>query len=144
MASVKLASTVVFLATILMFPMTKIEACENFWCTIFNGYHCSSGCGCIAAAGLAGFCRPQLTITKAVEEHPNLCQSHHDCIKKGTGSLCAYYPNSELQHGWCFTSNVEAEQYFEVLSNLAINKFLKNIFYSNGKGFLKMPVEIAT
>lgn len=98
----------------------------------------------VTAGGLAGFCRPQLTITKAVEEHPNLCQSNNDCIKKGTGSLCAYYPNSELQHGWCFISNVEAEHYFEVLSNPAINNFLKNISYSNGKGFLKMPVEIAT
>ncbi|AET02871.1 putative albumin I chain a [Medicago truncatula] len=98
----------------------------------------------VTAGGLAGFCRPQLTITKAVEEHYNLSQSNNDCIKKGTGSLCAYYPNSELQHGWCFTSNVEAEHYFEVLSNPAINNFLKNISYSNGKGFLKMPVEIAT
>lgn len=98
----------------------------------------------VTARGLAGFCRPQLTITKAVEEHPNLCQSNNDCIKKGTGSLCAYYPNSELQHGWCFTSNVEPEQYFEVLTNPTMNNFLKNISYYNGKGFLKMPVEIAT
>jgi hypothetical protein len=39
-----------------------------------------------------------------VEEHPNLCESHDDCMKKGSGSFCACFPNLDIQYGWCLAS----------------------------------------
>jgi len=126
--------------------MKKVEAgCERTACTVFEVYYCGPSCSCIIFGILGGVCFPTSTAMKVVEDHPNLCQSHDDCIKKGSGSFCGYYPNSEIQHGRCFTSNVEAERYFEILTNdPAKYNFQQTISYSNGKEFLKNPVEIAT
>ncbi|PNX59123.1 albumin [Trifolium pratense] len=122
MAYVKHALVVVFLAT----------------------FGCGSGCSCLAWGIFGGNCIDGI-FKEAVKEVNNVCESDEDCIKKGSGSICAYYPNSELQHGWCFTSNVEAERYFEVLSNPAVRKFFKQITHSNEKEFMKMALDnIAT
>nr|AFK39147.1 unknown [Medicago truncatula] len=143
MAYLKFALAAVFLATIFICPMKKVEACAATRCTVVETTVCGSGCGCLAWGIFGGNCVPRSSLTKMVEEHPNLCQSHIDCIKKGNGSFCARYPNFDIEHGWCFTSNVEAERYFEIFINPATNNFLKTVSHSiNGNGFLKMPVEI--
>ncbi|MCI02243.1 albumin [Trifolium medium] len=128
-----------------MFPMKKVEGCAKTWCDIGSKYKdCGKGCSCLAWGIFGGTCLDGL-FKKAVREVYNVCESDDDCIKKGSGSICAYYPNSELQHGWCFNSNVEAERYFEVLSNPAVQKFFKKITHSNEKEFLKMALDnIAT
>lgn len=69
---------------------------------------------------------------KLIEEHPNLCQSHADCTKKGSGSFCARYPNPDIEYGWCFVSNSKADDFFEIVHK------------SNEKGLLKMPMTSAT
>ncbi|KAK7358102.1 hypothetical protein VNO77_00023 [Canavalia gladiata] len=51
---------------------------------------------------------------------PKLCQSHDDCMKKGSGNFCAHYPNHYIDYGCCFDSDSETP-----------------------KGFLKMPKPIA-
>ncbi|RHN45507.1 putative albumin I chain a [Medicago truncatula] len=132
--------------------MKKVEACSGGLCSVFdkNFPRCEENpdCQCIPWGILYGNCiylPTKESIVKVVEEHPNLCQSHVECTKKGSGSFCARYPDSKNHIGWCFTSNAEAERYFEVGSNPAINNFFKNmISNSNEKGFLKMPVEIST
>ncbi|KAK2418337.1 hypothetical protein QL285_040548 [Trifolium repens] len=132
-----------------MFPMKKVEGCAHTWCyawEAWGGCHEGSptGCGCLAYSILVGNCIGSELFKKAVSDHYNLCESDDDCIKKGSGSICAYYPNSTvLQHGWCFTSNVEAESYFEVLSNPALKKFSK-FTKSNENEFLKMALDSAT
>lgn len=105
-----------------MFPMKKAEAlpeCDKKECNRWKE-HCSKECLCIELFMGIGYCYPIPTAMKKLKEHPNLCQSHMDCINKGSGSFCSYYPNSEIQHGLCFTSKVEAERRyfeFEVLAN---------------------------
>ncbi|CAJ2632452.1 unnamed protein product [Trifolium pratense] len=145
MAYVKHALVVIFLAAFVnsfavMFPMKKVEGCDKTWCTSINA-HCGDGCGCLAWGIFGGNCIYRGYIKNAVREHYNLCESDDNCVKKGSGSICAYYPNSELEHGWCFTSNVEAERYFEVLSNPAVNNFFKKTTYSDEKEFVKMALE---
>ncbi|GAU16004.1 hypothetical protein TSUD_338750 [Trifolium subterraneum] len=125
--------------------MKKVEGCDKTWCGVRNTYSsCGEGCTCLAWGILGGNCAPEVLIKNAVREHYNLCESNDDCIKKGSGSICAYYPNSQLQHGWCFTSKIEAEHYFEVLSNPAVNNFFNKITYSNQKEFLKVAPNIVT
>ncbi|KAL8504246.1 hypothetical protein ACS0TY_022829 [Phlomoides rotata] len=133
MAYVKLVPLAVFLlATSLMFPMKKVEAVDcSGACSPFEMPPCrSTSCRCIPIFLVGGFCRypPSGPTMKMVEEHPNLCQSHDDCMKKGSGSFCARYPNPDIEYGWCFVSNSEAEGFFKIASN-----------YSEAKGFLKMP-----
>ncbi|ESW05724.1 hypothetical protein PHAVU_011G204300 [Phaseolus vulgaris] len=41
---------------------------------------------------------------KMIDEHPNLCQSDEECIKKGSGNFCAPYPNHYMDYGLCFNS----------------------------------------
>ncbi|KAK2364271.1 hypothetical protein QL285_089175 [Trifolium repens] len=132
-----------------MFSMKKVEGCAKTWCYAWDAwrgcnYDSSGYCSCLAYSIIVGNCIGPSDFKKAVSEHYNLCESDDDCIRKGSGSICAYYPNSTvLQHGWCFTSNVEAQSYFEILSNpelKKLSKFTKN----NEKEFLKMPLDIAT
>jgi hypothetical protein len=132
-----------------MFSMKKVEGCAQTWCYLWDGwkgcnFEGSHSCSCLAYTIVAGNCLGHSLFKKAVSEHYNLCESDDDCIKKGSGSICAYYPNSTvLQHGWCFTSNVEAESYFEVLSNPALKKFSK-FTKSNENEFLKMALDSTT
>jgi hypothetical protein len=132
-----------------MFPMKKVEGCGQTWCDVgdlWSGCNSDgSSCGCLAWGIFGGNCYGGNHLKNAVREHYNLCESDDDCIQKGSGSICAYYPNSTvLQHGWCFTSNVEAEHYFKVLSNPAVKNFFSKITYSNEKEFLKIALDIAT
>jgi len=58
-----------------------------------------------------------------VEEHPNLCQTHADCAKKGSGRFCARYRNPDIEFGWCFASNYEAQEiFFKIFSNYDFTK----------------------
>jgi viroplasmin and RNaseH domain-containing protein len=81
---------------------------------------------------------------KMIEEHPNLCKTHAECIKKGSGNFCARYPNADIEYGWCFPSVDEAERYFKIGSNPVVNNFFKIASNSNEKDYLKMALEIAT
>jgi hypothetical protein len=85
-----------------------------------------------------------VTITKMVEEHPNLCQSHVECLEKKSGSFCARYPNTNIPYGWCFDTNTEAEHIFKIGSKSALKGFFKTLSNSKANNFLKMPVEIVT
>ncbi|KAK7358094.1 hypothetical protein VNO77_00015 [Canavalia gladiata] len=122
MAYVKACSFGLFLlATYLMFPMKKIEATDcSGACSPFEMPPCgSSDCRCIPVGLFVGFCTyPSglASVANMIEKHPNLCQSHDECIKKGSGNFCARYPNHYIDYGWCFDSDSEAL-----------------------KGFLKMP-----
>ncbi|TKY68518.1 Albumin-1 protein [Spatholobus suberectus] len=127
MAYVRLAPLAVFLlATSLMFPMKKVEAVDcSGVCSPFEMPPCgSTDCRCIPWGLFIGQCIYPIggvaSVAKMIDEHPNLCQSHDECMKKGSGNFCARYPNHYIDYGWCFNSDSEAL-----------------------KGFLKMPMAIA-
>ncbi|KAK7405732.1 hypothetical protein VNO78_07341 [Psophocarpus tetragonolobus] len=127
MAYVRLAPlALVLLATSLMFAMKKIEAVDcSGVCSPFEMPPCgSTDCRCIPWGLFIGQCIYPTggvsSVAKMTDEHPNLCQSNDECIKKGSGNFCARYPNHYMDYGWCFNSHSEE---------------LKN--------FLKMPVAIA-
>jgi len=100
-----------------MFPMKKIEAvvCSGA-CSPFEMPPCGSGdCRCIPIGLFVGFCTNPSgfsSVAKMIEEHPNLCQSDDECVKKGSGNFCARYPNNYIDYGWCFHSDSEALQGF--------------------------------
>jgi len=111
-----------------MFPMKNVEAsCEDNFCASPFG-QCGAGCFCIPEAG----CIPGLhkDAVKKIGEHPNLCESHVECKKKGSGSFCARFPNLDVDYGWCFASKSEAEDIFS--KSTTESKFTKD--------FLKMSV----
>nr|XP_007133732.1 hypothetical protein PHAVU_011G204500g [Phaseolus vulgaris]ESW05726.1 hypothetical protein PHAVU_011G204500g [Phaseolus vulgaris] len=56
---------------------------------------------CIHPTGLSA-------AAKMIDEHPNLCQFHEECMKKGSGNFCARYPNHYMDYGWCFNSDSDA------------------------------------
>ncbi|KEH34653.1 putative albumin I chain a [Medicago truncatula] len=115
MAYVKIAPFAVFLlAAFLMFSMKKIEGakCGEACDTQFNFCNAGDGCRCFitdAYLTLPGFCAQLTSIEKKVEELPNLCWSHAECIRKGSGNYCAHLPNSDIKYGFCFASISEAE-----------------------------------
>nr|C0HKG0.1 RecName: Full=Cliotide T9; Flags: Precursor [Clitoria ternatea] len=43
----------------------------------------------------------------SIDDHHLLCQSHDDCIKKGTGNFCAPFLDHACQYGWCFRAESE-------------------------------------
>ncbi|XP_039687328.1 albumin-1 isoform X1 [Medicago truncatula] len=121
MAYVKLAPFAVFLlAAFLMFPMKKIEgeSCESRGCIFYINDSCPSGCVCdpIDPVTWAGVCVSYSSIKKKVEEHPNYCETHTECTKKGSGNFCARFANSDIKYGWCFASISEAENAFKIAS----------------------------
>lgn len=114
-----------------LFPMKKVGAtdCSGI-CSPFEMPPCrSSDCRCIPIVLVGGYCINPISpaATKMVEEHPNLCHSHTDCTKKGSGSFCARYPNPDIEYGWCFDSNSEAQDvFFKIYSNFEfIKDFVK-------------------
>ncbi|XP_020208147.1 albumin-1 [Cajanus cajan] len=128
MAYVRLAPLALFfLATSVIFSMKKTEAvvCSGV-CSPFEVPPCgSTDCRCIPVGLFVGYCTyPSglASVTKMIVEHPNLCQSHLECKKKGSGNFCARYPNNYMDYGWCFDSDSEAQAL---------------------KGFLAMPRVIA-
>ncbi|TKY68514.1 Albumin-1 protein [Spatholobus suberectus] len=119
MAYVKLASLAVFLlATSLMFPMKKVEAVDcSGVCSPFQMPPCgSTDCRCIPWGLFAGQCINPIggvaSFAKMIDEHPNLCQSNDECMKKGSGNFCARYPNPHIEYGWCINSYTEALKSF--------------------------------
>ncbi|AES70993.1 putative albumin I chain a [Medicago truncatula] len=131
MASVKLAPFAVFLlAAFLMFPMKKVEGvdCTGAYCDDLTG--CGDYCFCdvIYFLGNQGVCVPYSAMKKKVEENPNLCQTHTECKKKGSGNFCARHINSDVKYGFCFASFSEAQDAYK----MAITSNIK-------KDFLKIP-----
>ncbi|CAK8562617.1 unnamed protein product [Lathyrus sativus] len=127
MAYVRLSLlAVLLLATFSMFSMKNVGATGCLGaCSPFEVLPCrSTDCRCIPVSLFLGYCAPTSpSVMKMIEEHPNLCQSHADCIKKKSGSFCARYPNPDIEHGWCFASNIEAQDiFFNVSSNSEISK----------------------
>ncbi|TKY68513.1 Albumin-1 protein [Spatholobus suberectus] len=125
MAYARLATLAVFLlATFLMFPMKQTAADCSGACSPFEMPPCGSAdCRCIPWGLFVGQCiNPTglVSVAKMIDEHANLCQSHDECMKKGSGNFCARYPNPHIEYGWCINSGSEALQ-----------------------GFLKMPTAIA-
>jgi hypothetical protein len=114
--------------------MKKIEACSGI-CSPFELPHpCGSpDCRCIPWV-IGGQCIGPIGskhVTKIIEEHPNLCQTHVECLEKKSGSFCALYPNPDIPFGWCFDSKTEAEQIFKIGSKSALKGFFKTLSNSN-------------
>ncbi|CAK8575132.1 unnamed protein product [Lathyrus sativus] len=134
MAYAKLSLLPLFLlaTSLLMFPMKKVEAtrCQE-GCSL-SKLDCGDGCQCIMDDFVTGICETIEYVTKMVEQHPSLCESHGDCTRKGSGSFCALYPNSDIKYGWCFESNSHAEASF------------KNALNSEFSNLLKMSLEVST
>ncbi|CAJ1978004.1 unnamed protein product [Sphenostylis stenocarpa] len=101
-----------FLATSLL-SMKHIEAGACFgFCEVTETEPCGSKiCLCVSFALITGICVPPFAVesyAKRLDEYPNLCLSHHDCVKKGSGNFCARSPNPNVPFGWCSHSNTEA------------------------------------
>nr|AGV54160.1 albumin-1C [Phaseolus vulgaris]AGV54295.1 albumin-1C [Phaseolus vulgaris] len=114
MGYVRVAPLALFLlATSMMFSMKKIEAvvCSGV-CSPFEMPPCgSSDCRCVPYGLFIGSCIHPTGLSaaaKMIDEHPNLCQSHEECMKKGSGNFCARYPNHYMDYGWCFNSDSDA------------------------------------
>ncbi|XP_020208801.1 albumin-1 isoform X1 [Cajanus cajan] len=115
MAYVRLAPLALFLlATSLVFPMKEIEAVVcNGACSPFEMPPCgSTDCRCIPWGLFVGSCiyptGGVTSVANMINQHPNLCQSNEECLKKGSGDFCARYPNDYMDYGWCFDSNSKA------------------------------------
>lgn len=97
---------------------------------------CGNGCQCLYSypsfTDTPGLCNKESFVTKMVEEHPNLCKSHADCTRKGSGSFCALYQNSDPIYGACFDSISDAQTSFE------------NALSSEFSNMLKMPSAVFT
>ncbi|ESW05720.1 hypothetical protein PHAVU_011G203900 [Phaseolus vulgaris] len=108
MASVRLAPLVLFvLATSIMFSVKNIEAADcSGACSVFEKPPCRSrDCFCIPMGIFVGVCISPFGLSaaaKMIDEHPNLCKSDEECMKKGSGNFCAPYPNHYMNYGWCF------------------------------------------
>ncbi|RDX99948.1 hypothetical protein CR513_16922, partial [Mucuna pruriens] len=93
-----------------MFPMKHTEAAVCLgYCSPYENYPCgSTNCRCLPIARFIGSCAyssEHASVAKMIEEHPNLCQSNDECMKKGSGNFCARYPNSNIDYGWCLDSD---------------------------------------
>ncbi|KAL2326392.1 hypothetical protein Fmac_025450 [Flemingia macrophylla] len=93
--------------------MMKIDAADcSGVCSPFEMPPCGSrDCRCIPVGLFIGYCTYPSglsSVAKMIDEHPNLCQSHDECMKKGSGNFCARYPNNYIDYGWCFDSDSEA------------------------------------
>ncbi|CAJ1834557.1 unnamed protein product [Sphenostylis stenocarpa] len=89
-------------------------------CRVTDATPCNSAsCTCIPAFIFSAFgaCGDGVeSFEKTIDEHPNLCLSHHDCVKKGSGNFCALYPSQHVHYGWCFHSDSQALKSFLALS----------------------------
>ncbi|KEH33346.1 putative albumin I [Medicago truncatula] len=154
MTYVKLITLALFLVTtLLMFQTKNVEAefCSSVgsFCSPFNTNPCGylGNCRCVPYYLYGGTCENPFGFEhnmKMIEEHPNLCQTHAECIKKGSGNFCARYANADVEYGWCFASVAEAERYFKIGSNTAVKSLFKIASKSKEQDYLKMALEIAT
>ncbi|XP_058773211.1 albumin-1 E-like [Vicia villosa] len=134
MTFVNLASLVVLFATFGMFLTKNVGALCDGTCSLSEPTDCASGsrsCKCLPIMSpFEGVCIEGIRVdVKTIEEHPNLCKSHADCIKKGSGNFCARYSNPNIEYGWCFASKYEAEDVFLKMSSTYkfTKDFLKNV-----------------
>ncbi|XP_058739645.1 albumin-1-like [Vicia villosa] len=130
MAYAKLSLLPLFLITtlVIIFPTKKVQADCDKLCS-FQESECGDGCLCLIGID---YCLSISLVMKMVKKHPKLCESHADCTRKGSGSFCAYYPNSDIKYGVCFDSSSHAEASF------------KNALSSEFSNLLKMPSEVST
>jgi hypothetical protein len=106
-----------------IFPMKKVEAdgCITGTCNVGGAFYCGSNCFCdflypvTSPVGVCRYLYSSEDLKKKVQEHPNLCWSHGECIEKGSGNYCARFPN--LKHGLCFASVSEAENVIKMASS---------------------------
>nr|QMV80733.1 cyclotide precursor [Clitoria ternatea] len=124
MAFVRRASLVALFflfAASVMFAVKKTEAGFNSCSEACVYLPCfSKGCSCFKRQ-----CYKNHVIaatSKSIDEHHLLCQSHYDCITKGSGNFCAPFLEHDVPYGWCFRA--ESEGYLL-------------------KDFLKKPMKIA-
>jgi hypothetical protein len=138
---------------VVIFQTKNVEAvtCPNSGslCSPFEMPPCGNAkdCRCIPWGLFFGTCTYPSSSEhnmKMIEEHPNLCQTHAECIKKGSGNFCGRYANADIEYGWCFVSVAEAERYFKIGSNTAVKSFFKIASKSKEQDYLKMALEIAT
>lgn len=107
--------------------MKKIAADCSGVCSPFEMPPCgSTDCRCVPWGLFVGQCIDPTgtgleSVAKMIDQHSNLCQSHDECTKKGSGNFCARYPNPHIEYGWCI-NNSDSEA---------------------SKGFLKMPTATA-
>ncbi|CAH9122961.1 unnamed protein product [Cuscuta epithymum] len=101
-----------FLMMTTMFGMGAAECNGHSVCSPFEMPPCgdSNVCRCIPWGLFVGQCiyPNSLEVAKKIEEHPNLCQSSGECMKKGSGNHCAAFPNPEIQYGWCINNSSDA------------------------------------
>ncbi|CAK8574738.1 unnamed protein product [Lathyrus sativus] len=145
MAYVKISLLPLFLVAtlVLMFPTKKMNA-EAFFkepdkCLAFceKDTPCGNGCQCVYSVPILprvpGICNTESFVTKMVEQHPNLCKSHADCTRKGSGNFCALYQSSDPnKYGVCFDSSSDARVSF------------KNALSTEFSNMLKMPSAVFT
>ncbi|CAI8600701.1 unnamed protein product [Vicia faba] len=118
-----------------LMEMKGTESCEDLYCTLF-GKKCDvrcDRCKCVYSGSTYSpriYCVKNSDVRKIVEQTPNLCETHVDCIKKESGSFCAFIPNSNIEHGMCFDSNSQAQAR------------IKNILFSEFSNLLKMSSAI--
>ncbi|KEH22072.1 putative albumin I chain a [Medicago truncatula] len=112
-----LALAVFLLATLIMFPVKKVEAhhcsigpCSTPWATCGSEY-----CICIPM-GSSNICQPSSykDVVKITGKNHNFCQSHVECKEKGRGSFCARYPSSKVDYGRCVASISEEEDFLRM------------------------------
>ncbi|QCD85881.1 albumin-1-like isoform X2 [Vigna unguiculata] len=124
MACVSLVSLALFLLAT-SWKESEAGACARTSCS--QSADCGSGCICLVGPPIPypfprdiGVCIGGVaSVANMIEEHPNLCRSDDECIKKGTGNFCVRYSDRYADYGWCFHSLSESL-----------------------KGFLKMPTKI--
>ncbi|CAH9118649.1 unnamed protein product [Cuscuta epithymum] len=112
-AVIMLASSVVMMG---MMKTARASCNGRDVCSPFEMPPCGDalGCRCIPWGLFIGQCIYPLgdkSLAKRIEEHPNLCQSDEECIKKaGSGgglNFCARYPNPQIDYGWCINNNTD-------------------------------------
>lgn len=102
-----------------MFSMKKIEAgtCARSQCS--NSAQCGSHCGCLPRPPIpypfpidTGLCIGEPAFVAMIKEHPKLCQSHDECMKKGSRSF------------WCFDFDFEELKGFLVIAKKCLSCYL--------------------
>lgn len=103
-------------------------------CSFYDSNPCGGNycfCHFLDVGDYKGICIDRSFFIKTVDEDPNLCQTHAECTKKGSGNFCGRYPNPNIKYGRCFASNTEAEEFSNKFSYYS-SRFIKD--------FLNMPV----
>ncbi|CAJ1978351.1 unnamed protein product [Sphenostylis stenocarpa] len=114
MVFVRLAPVALFFLTTSLFSMKNTEASGAFCASNFCSLSPDCGIGCYCHYG-GCYNRELASAAKMMEENSDLCESHEECKKRGSGDFCARSPNPLIQHGWCFHSHSEAlKQFFAI------------------------------